>query len=102
MQANLLAATTSHRDAINEVFNIAVGNRTTLNELYFGIRDLLASELPRIKSAGPVYGEFRAGDVRHSQADISKAKALLGYKPAYDVAAGLKVTADWFLAAYKE
>jgi len=54
--------------------------------------------LPDVQGAEPLYGEFRAGDVRHSQADITKAETLLGYAPAFDVAAGLKVTADWFLA----
>ncbi len=98
VQANLLAATTTNTGAINQVFNVAVGSRTTLNELYFGIRNLISIELPQVQGAEPVYGEFRAGDVRHSQADISKAETLLGYAPAFDVTAGLKVTTDWFLA----
>jgi UDP-N-acetylglucosamine 4-epimerase len=97
VQANLLAATTVNKGAINQVFNVAVGGRTTLNELYFGIRDLLSTELPQVRGVEPVYAGFRAGDVRHSQADITKAETLLGYAPACDVAAGLKVTADWFL-----
>ncbi len=101
VQANILAATTDNPSAINQVFNVAVGNRTTLNELYFGIRDLIAAELPAVCNVEPVYGEFRAGDVRHSQADISKAETLLGYAPKFDVAAGLKVTADWFLARWQ-
>ena len=98
VQANLLAATTENPDAVNQVFNVAVGSRTTLNALYFGIRDLISVGLPDVQGAEPAYGEFRAGDVRHSQADITKAETLLGYAPAFDVAAGLKVTADWFLA----
>jgi UDP-N-acetylglucosamine 4-epimerase len=97
VQANLLAATTHNNDAINQVYNVAVGDRTTLNELYFGIRDLLSMKVPNVQGTEPVYGEFRAGDVRHSQADITKARTLLGYEPAFDVAAGLKVTANWFL-----
>ena len=101
VQANLLAAITANKDAVNQVFNVAVGSRTTLNELYFGIRDLISVELPDVQATEPVYGEFRAGDVRHSQADITKAETLLGYAPAFDVAAGLKVTADWFLARRK-
>lgn len=101
VQANLLAATTDNKGAVNQVFNVAVGHRTTLNELYFGIRDLLALELPQLGDAQPTHGELRAGDVRHSQADISKAQALLGYAPQFSVADGLKVTADWFLAAQK-
>ena len=97
VQANLLAATTTNKGAINQVFNVAVGSRTTLNELYYGIRDLISIKLPQFKGIEPVYGEFRAGDVRHSQADITKAETLLGYAPAFDVAAGLKVTTNWFL-----
>ena len=101
-QAGGLAAITTNKDAINQVFNVAVGNRTTLNELFFGIRDLIALEIPEVRAVEPLYGEFRVGDVRHSQADISKAEKLLGYVPTFDVAAGLKVTAQWFLAAYKK
>jgi len=99
LQANLLAATTTNQDAVNQVFNVAVGGRTTLNELYFGMRDMIATDIPEVGEMKPDYGEFRAGDVRHSQADISKARSLLGYAPEYDVASGLKVTADWFLAS---
>ena len=102
VQANLLAATTVNTEAVNQIFNVAVGHRTTLNELYYGIRNLVALSLPQVGDAQPQYGEFREGDVRHSQADISKARTLLGYNPEFDVAAGLKVTADWFLAAYDE
>ena len=102
VQANLLAATAVNTEAVNQIFNVAVGHRTTLNELYYGIRNLVALSLPHVGDAQPQYGEFREGDVRHSQADISKARTLLGYNPEFDVAAGLKVTADWFLAAYDE
>ncbi len=102
VQANLLAAITVNTEAVNQIFNVAVGHRTTLNELYYGIRDLIALNLPEVGDAQPQYGEFRKGDVRHSQADIGKAKTLLGYNPGFDVAAGLKVTADWFLATYDE
>ena len=102
VQANLLAATAVNTEAVNQIFNVAVGHRTTLNELYYGIRNLVALSLPQVGDAQPQYGEFREGDVRHSQADISKARTLLGYNPEFDVAAGLKVTADWFLAAYDE
>jgi len=102
VQANILAAITDRPDAVNQVYNVAVGNRTTLNELYFGIRDLLAEEVPEASSLTPGYGDFRAGDVRHSQADISKAREHLGYAPKYNVAAGLKLTANWFLANLKK
>jgi UDP-N-acetylglucosamine 4-epimerase len=100
VQANLLAATANNPQAINQVFNVAVGGRTTLNELFTLIRDALASQLPEISAAQPHYEDFRAGDVRHSQADISKAADLLGYAPQYDVAQGLALTADWFLGRH--
>ena len=102
VQANILAATTQNTDALNQVFNVAVGNRTSLNELYFGIRDLLAAQLEHLLDVQPDYKQFRTGDVRHSQADISKAQQLLGYMPGFDVAAGLQVTANWFLARHHD
>ncbi|MDO8860437.1 SDR family oxidoreductase [Haliea sp. E1-2-M8] len=98
VQANLLAATVTDPAALNQVYNIAFGGRTTLNELYYGIRDLLSPGLPVLAQAEPEYGEFREGDVRHSQADIGKAAHLLGYAPEYDVNEGLARTAAWFLA----
>lgn len=100
VQANLLAATVEDSVAVNEVYNVAVGGRTTLNALYEGIRDRLAVAQPELAAARPSHCEFRGGDVRHSQADISKAQRLLGYTPTHDVEAGLTVTADWFLARH--
>ena len=97
VQANLLAATTNNAAAVNQVYNVAVGGRTTLNELFVSIRDLLAQNASEIARLEPVYGEFRAGDVRHSQADISKARQLLGYQPSHTVAQGLAATSEWFL-----
>ena len=97
VQANLLAATTGNPAAINQVYNVAVGGRTTLNELFGFIRELLSQALRGVAQIEPVHGEFRAGDVRHSQADISKARALLGYEPTHTVAQGLAATSEWFL-----
>lgn len=102
VQANLLAATVEDEAAINQVYNVAVGGRTTLNELYDGIRDRLAAERPALAASRVSRGEFRAGDVRHSQADISKARRLLGYAPTYEAEAGLTATAQWFLAREPE
>lgn len=96
VQANLLAATTQNPEAVNQVYNVAFGGRTTLNELAGYIRELIHQQRPALAIPEPVYGDFRAGDVRHSQADISKAKRLLGYAPDCDVAAGLALTAQWF------
>jgi UDP-N-acetylglucosamine/UDP-N-acetylgalactosamine 4-epimerase len=96
VQANILAATTDNQEAVNQVYNVAIGDRTTLNELFYLIRDFLAEYDGRIKSVEPVYGPFRAGDVLHSQADISKIKGLLGFSSSYDVKNGMKETVAWF------
>jgi len=101
VQANLLAATTADPAAINQVYNVAVGERTTLNELFFGIRDLLAEQRPQLAGVTPHYGDFRAGDVRHSQADVGKAQRLLGYAPTHTAREGLALTRDWFLARHR-
>lgn len=93
VQANLLAATTANPDAVNQVYNVAVGGRTTLNDLY----RLLCENL-RIDDAAPKYRDFRAGDVRHSQADTSKARRLLGYEPSHDVRAGLAEAVPWYIS----
>ncbi|MEQ9462259.1 MAG: SDR family oxidoreductase [Haliea sp.] len=98
VQANLLAATATDAAALNQVYNVAFGGRTSLNELYYGIRDLLSPGRPALADAQPEYGAFRAGDVRHSQADIGKAAGLLGYAPTLDVQEGLARTAAWFLS----
>jgi len=97
VQANLLAAMVEQREAINQIYNVAVGDRTTLNTLFFGIRDLLAERIPALAAVQPVHGEFRVGDVRHSQADVSKANRLLGYAPTHSAHEGLALTRDWFL-----
>jgi len=97
VQANLLAATARSSAAANQVYNVAVGDRTTLNELYAQIRRLLASRYPHVRDAEPVYRDFRVGDVRHSQADIGKAKRLLGYAPAQRIAEGLKLAMRWYV-----
>lgn len=97
VQANLLAATVQEREAINQVYNISVGDRTTLNELFEMIRRLLAERRPKLAALEPVYQDFRPGDVRHSLADIGKARRLLGYTPTHRVEDGLRETVDWFV-----
>lgn len=97
VEANLLAATTQNADATNQVYNVALSERTTLNQLYEMIRSLLAPRFPHLKDSKPVYRDFRAGDVRHSQADISKAERLLGYAPQYKIAQGLEQAMDWYV-----
>lgn len=96
VQSNLLAATTSNSHALNQVYNIAVGERTTLNRLFELQRDLLAEDFPGVREARPQYREFRDGDVRHSQADIAKACALLGYSPTHGIREGLAVAMRWY------
>ncbi|SDC22405.1 UDP-N-acetylglucosamine 4-epimerase [Massilia sp. PDC64] len=97
VQANLLAATTTSEAAVNQVYNLALGDRTTLNSLYYLIRDLVAAERPEVSTLEPIYREFRAGDVRHSQADISKICELLGYEPTHRVASGLQEATHYYL-----
>lgn len=99
VQANLLAATAPADGVVGEVFNVALGDRTTLNQLFEMIRDGLAEHHPHVAGARPSYREFRAGDVRHSQADVSKIRARLGYEPAYPVRRGLREALEWYAAS---
>lgn len=98
VQANLLAATTEASDSVNQVYNIAVSERTTLNELYHLIKSELLARLPHLKIAEPEYVEFRRGDVRHSLASIDKACDRLGYDPMYPISRGIKEAMDWYVA----
>jgi UDP-N-acetylglucosamine 4-epimerase len=96
VQMNLLAALTEDQDAKNQVYNVAVGDRTTLNQLFSAIRERLAEDDASVLGQEPNYRDFRAGDVRHSQADISKAQTLLGYQPTHRISDGLTETVRWF------
>jgi UDP-N-acetylglucosamine 4-epimerase len=96
VQANILAATTNNADAVNQVYNVAVGDRTSLNKLFVMIRDQLGEMNPSIKKIEADYVDFRKGDVRHSQADISKINNLLGYSPTHTMFEGLQETTEWF------
>ncbi len=97
VQANILAACCSNSDAVGRVFNVAVGERTSLNELYQAIISAIKTERPDFEAAKPSYTDFRAGDVRHSLADISSASELLGYQPSHDVSSGLKQAIAWYV-----
>ena len=97
IQANLLSATTDNGEAIYQVYNIAVGDRTTLNDLFQAIRMNLVPRFKHLEDFKPCYREFRAGDVRHSQADVSKACKLLGYAPTHRMAEGLEAAMDWYV-----
>jgi UDP-N-acetylglucosamine 4-epimerase len=95
VQANLLAATAT-RSKPHEVFNVALNDRTTLNELFELIRTGLLDKCPWLANFKPDYKPFRKGDIAHSQADIGKAIRLLGYCPEYTIKQGLRITLDWY------
>lgn len=96
VQANILAATTQDEAAKNQVYNVAVGDRTTLNELYCAIQVALAENQVNFER-DPVYREFRAGDVRHSQASIAKIQQHLGYAPQFKIAEGIQLAMRWYV-----
>lgn len=97
VQANLLAATTTNPDALNQVYNVAVGDRTTLNTLFGLLRTNLVAHGVSTE-VQPQYRGFRAGDVQHSQADISKAIRLLGYQPTHHIAQGITQSLGWYVS----
>jgi UDP-N-acetylglucosamine 4-epimerase len=97
VQANLLAACTDNPDALNQVYNVACGERTTLNGLFDLIRSNVAGFFPNAARMKPVYCDFRPGDIRHCLANISKARMLLGYEPQYSVRKGLEKAGKWYM-----
>lgn len=97
VQANILAAATDNPAALNQIYNIAVAERTTLNELFEAGRLLLVDQCPWLRDYRPQYREFREGDVLHSQADIAKAQRLLGYAPTHRISDGLKEAMAWYV-----
>lgn len=98
VQANLLAATAENEEACNQVYNVAFGERTSLNELFTMIKEQVVDCNDKAVYAKPEYRDFRAGDVRHSLADISKAHNLIKYKPEFSVQTGLDKASKWYLA----
>jgi len=98
IQANLLAALADHPEAVNQVYNIALNERTSLTQLYEMLRALLVGKFPQLAKHSPQYTDFRVGDVRHSQADISKAHKLLGFEPTHRIDEGLKQSMTWYVA----
>ena len=96
VQANILAATTQIEDATNQVYNVAVGDRTTLNELFNAIKSALADNGVTYYQE-PTYRDFRPGDVRHSQADVSKANNLLGYEPQFNISQSIDEAMAWYI-----
>ena len=97
VQVNLLAALVKDPAAVNQIYNVAVNERTSLNQLYEMMRASLQEKFPHLRHHQPVYMDFRNGDVRHSQADISKAGRLLGYEPTHRISEGLRRVEDWYV-----
>jgi len=95
--ANRLAAWGRRPCSANQVYCVAVGYRTTLNQLFEAIRALLAPKYPHLAGFKPIYRDFRAGDVRHSLADITKARTRLGYEPTHRIGEGLAEAMDWYV-----
>jgi UDP-N-acetylglucosamine 4-epimerase len=100
VQVNLRAALVARTDAVNQIYNVAVGERTTLNQLHQVLAEALRVHRAAVGIAPPVYAGFRAGDVRHSQADIGKAQRLLDYTPTHDVAAGMSEAVQWYITRF--
>lgn len=100
VQANILAATIQNDESKNQVYNVAVGDRTTLNDLFNAIKTALNKNGVTYTKA-PIYREFRAGDVRHSQASINKIQSLLGYEPTKKINQGIKLAMSWYVGVLK-
>ncbi|BCA80085.1 SDR family oxidoreductase [Desulfuromonas sp. AOP6] len=99
VQANLLAATATNPEAINQVYNVAVNARTNLLELFTLLRDGLAISHPDLTNVQPVHRDFRAGDVLHSQADVCKAASLFGYEATHSIVDGVRESLAWYEAS---
>ena len=96
---NLLAATTYNDEATDQVYNVALNDRTSLNQLYQMMEERLIQRTQGLEKKKPIYQDFRAGDVRHSQANIVKAQTLLGYQPKYYISQGMDEAMDWYANA---
>jgi UDP-N-acetylglucosamine 4-epimerase len=101
VQANILAGTTTNEKAFGEAFNTAIGGRETLNNLYTAIAKGIKSERPKLDIKDPIYRDFRAGDIRHSNANIDKMKELLGYAPTHTLEQGLAESIAWYIKDIK-
>lgn len=97
IQANLLAANLNATEEVPRVFNVAVGDKIVLNTLFQSLKEKISKVFPEVEHTTPSYQDFRSGDVRHSQADITKAKNFIGYKPQYNFNDGISIIFEWFL-----
>jgi len=95
VQANILAAMTDNPAAVDQVYNVALNDQTSLNQLFNTLRDLITERVADIQIPDPVYRDFRAGDVRHSRADIGKAESLLGYAPRRPIVSARVWSSPW-------
>lgn len=98
IQMNLLSAMAEDPAALDQVYNVALNDRTSLTRLFEMIQERLLERMPGLERVEPVYRDFRAGDVRHSQADIGKAQRLLGYAPSHRIGEGLDAAMDWYVS----
>lgn len=96
VQMNMLAMTTENPEAVNQIYNTAYGDRTTLNQLVKYLQEFLGDKDAAIKNIEPTHGPNRAGDIPHSLASIEKARTLLGYAPKYSMREGLREAVDWY------
>lgn len=96
IQMNMRALTTTCPEAVNQIYNTAFGERTTLNQLVDFLKEALAAYDPAIALIEPVYGPNRAGDIPHSLACVDKARRLLGYAPEFSMKDGLKEAVKWY------
>ena len=97
IQSNILAGTTTNKEAFGEVFNAGIGGRLTLNDLYNSINRELEENLDGFKTKKAIYRDFRAGDIRHSNANIDKLKNATGYEPTHDIDKGLNESIKWYI-----
>jgi UDP-N-acetylglucosamine 4-epimerase len=100
VQANILAATADN-EGKNQVYNVALGDRTSLNTLFNSLKVALKANGVDYKKS-PCYRDFRAGDVRHSQADITKAKSLIGFEPEFKIQSGIDKAMPWYINFIKQ
>jgi len=102
VQINLLAALTDRDEAIDQIYNVALNEHTSLNKLYQMIEERLIQRINGMTKKDPTYRDFRSGDIRHSQADINKAQQLLGYQPSHEIAKGLDESLNWYIRKFKK
>lgn len=98
VQINLLAALVANENSTDQIYNVAVNARTSLNELYQMIENRIIERVDNVESKKPIYCNFRIGDIKHSRADISKAVDLLGYTPSHSISEGLDEAIDWYVS----